>query len=57
MDYLSRPFTEWGKDLGEPMLTPELKNKIVQGVHDEAAGHSIDDLAMPRLDFARHWAN
>ncbi|GAA1267832.1 3-hydroxyacyl-CoA dehydrogenase NAD-binding domain-containing protein [Pseudonocardia aurantiaca] len=34
--------------LGDPEFTPELKEKIVNGVLDEADGHSIDELAAER---------
>ncbi|MFC5828417.1 3-hydroxyacyl-CoA dehydrogenase NAD-binding domain-containing protein [Nonomuraea insulae] len=34
--------------LGNPELTPELKEKIVNGVLDEADGHSIDELGAQR---------
>ena len=34
--------------LGTPQLTPELKEKIVNGVLEEADGHSIDELATQR---------
>ena len=31
--------------LGNPQVTPELKQIIVDGVMREAAGHSVDELA------------
>ena len=34
--------------LGNPELTPELQEKIVKGVLEEADGHSIDELAADR---------
>jgi carnitine 3-dehydrogenase len=34
--------------LGSPQFTPELKEKIVNGVLEEADGHSIDELAAQR---------
>jgi 3-hydroxyacyl-CoA dehydrogenase len=34
--------------LGTPQLTPELQEKIVNGVLEEAEGHSIDELAAQR---------
>src|SRR5262249_32314611 len=34
--------------LGDPRFTPELKEKIVNGVLEEAGGHSIDELAAQR---------
>jgi hypothetical protein len=34
--------------LGNPELTPQLKQKIVDGVLEEADGHSVDELAAQR---------
>jgi 3-hydroxyacyl-CoA dehydrogenase len=48
MNHLSGPFAAWWEDLGRPVLTPELKAKIIQGVHDEAAGRSLTELAAER---------
>lgn len=36
------------RELGSPELTPELKEKIVGGVLEEADGHSVDELAARR---------
>jgi hypothetical protein len=40
--------TTWWKDLGNPEFTPDLKEKIVQGVLAEAGDQSIDELANER---------
>jgi hypothetical protein len=48
MDHLSGPFAAWWEDLGQPVLTPELKEKIIAGVHAEAAGRSVPELAAER---------
>jgi 3-hydroxyacyl-CoA dehydrogenase len=48
MEHLAGPMTSWWKDLGNPELTADLKEKIVQGVLSEAGNHSIDDLAVQR---------
>jgi 3-hydroxyacyl-CoA dehydrogenase len=48
MHHLSGPFTDWWEDLGRPVLTPELKEKIIRGVYDEAAGRSHFELAAQR---------
>jgi 3-hydroxyacyl-CoA dehydrogenase len=48
MEHLAGPMTTWWKDLGNPEFTPELKEKIVQGVLAEAGNQSIDELAEER---------
>ena len=48
--HLSGPFSRWWEHLGEPVLTPELKAKLIQGVKDEAAGRSIAELEKQRDD-------
>ena len=51
MDHLMRPMVDdmWPA-LGNPQLTPELTQKIVDGVMDEAHGRSIDELAAERYE-------
>jgi 3-hydroxyacyl-CoA dehydrogenase len=44
MEHLAGPMTTWWKDLGNPDFTPELKQKIVQGVLAEAGNQSINEL-------------
>jgi 3-hydroxyacyl-CoA dehydrogenase len=48
MEHLAGPMTTWWKDLGNPEFTPELKEKISQGVLAEAGKQSINDLAEER---------
>ena len=48
MTHLAGPFAGWWEDLGRPALTPELKEQIIRGVHDEAAGRSLLALAAER---------
>jgi 3-hydroxyacyl-CoA dehydrogenase len=48
MEHLAGPMTTWWKDLGNPEFTPDLKEKIVQGVLAEAGNRSIDNLAEER---------
>jgi 3-hydroxyacyl-CoA dehydrogenase len=48
MEHLSGPMSAWWKDLGNPEFTPDLKEKIVQGVLAEAGNQSIDELAGER---------
>jgi 3-hydroxyacyl-CoA dehydrogenase len=45
MDHLMPPLEGMMKVLGTPNVTPELKQKVVDGVMREAAGRSVDQLA------------
>src|SRR3954449_3878009 len=42
------PMTAWWKVLGSPELTPEVRRKLIAGLHAEAGTRSIDDLAAER---------
>jgi 3-hydroxyacyl-CoA dehydrogenase len=42
------PMTAWWKVLGSPQLTPELQQKLIDGVHLEVRSRSIDRLAAER---------
>jgi 3-hydroxyacyl-CoA dehydrogenase len=42
------PLTAWWKVLGSPVLTPELQQTLIDGVHAEVGSRSIDDLAAQR---------
>jgi len=48
MDTLMGPMAAMWPALGHPEVTPELKQKIVDGVIAEAGGHSVDALAAER---------
>jgi 3-hydroxyacyl-CoA dehydrogenase len=48
MEHLAGPMTTWWKDLGNPEFTPDLKEKISQGVLAEGGKQSINDLAEER---------
>ena len=48
MNHLAGPFAKMWADLGQPELTPELKAAIIQGVHEAAAGRSLEDLEKER---------
>jgi 3-hydroxyacyl-CoA dehydrogenase len=48
MEHLSGPMTTWWKELGNPDFTPDLKEKISQGVLAEAGNQSVNDLAEER---------
>src|SRR5246500_5351022 len=45
MDHLMPPLESMMKALGTPNITPELKQKVIDGVMREAAGHPVDQLA------------
>jgi 3-hydroxyacyl-CoA dehydrogenase len=42
------PMTAWWKVLGSPQLSPELQQKLIEGVRAEVGARSIDDLAAER---------
>jgi 3-hydroxyacyl-CoA dehydrogenase len=48
MDHLMGPLEGMWAALGTPAVTPELKQTIVDGVLQEAAGRSVDQLAQER---------
>jgi hypothetical protein len=49
MEHLSGPVAAWWKDLGaQTEFTSQVKQTIVDGVLQEAAGRSIDQLAAER---------
>src|SRR5438309_7080521 len=45
MDHLMSPLEGMMKALGTPNITPELKQKVINGVMREAAGRPVDQLA------------
>jgi carnitine 3-dehydrogenase len=51
MEHLAAPMQEWWDDLGAPALTPAVQHQVVDGVAEEAAGRSIDELALRRDAF------
>lgn len=50
MAHLSGPFSRWWDDLGHPVLTPELKDRLIQGVKAEATDRTIAELEKQRDD-------
>jgi 3-hydroxyacyl-CoA dehydrogenase len=44
----TRPISAWWKVLGSPQLTPELQQKLIDGVRAEVGSRSIDGLAAER---------
>ena len=45
MEHLMDPLTGMMKALGNPQITPQLKQTIIEGVTKEAANRSVDELA------------
>ncbi|MBV8650905.1 MAG: 3-hydroxyacyl-CoA dehydrogenase [Alphaproteobacteria bacterium] len=48
MNHLAVAVESWWPDLGTPVLTPEVKQKIIDGVRAEVGGRSIAELAAER---------
>src|SRR6267154_1723377 len=44
----SGPMTAWWKTLGSPVLTPELQQTLIDGLHAEVGSYSIEELAAQR---------
>jgi hypothetical protein len=42
------PMTAWWKVLGQPVLTPDVQQKLIDSVHAEVGLRSIDELAAER---------
>jgi 3-hydroxyacyl-CoA dehydrogenase len=42
------PMTAWWKVLGSPVLTPELQQTLIDGLHAEVGSRSVDELAAQR---------
>ena len=47
-DQFTGSFTAWWKVLGSPELTPEVKRKLIDGLHEEVGVRSIPELAAQR---------
>jgi 3-hydroxyacyl-CoA dehydrogenase len=48
LEQFTRPMTAWWKSLGNPVLTPEVQKKLIDGVHAEVGSRSIEELAAER---------
>ena len=48
LNQFTRPMTAWWKSLGNPVLTPEVQRKLIDGVHAEVGSRSIEELAAER---------
>ena len=51
LDQFAGPMTDWWKDLGNPVLTPELRERLAAGIADEAGGRDIAQLEARRDRF------
>jgi 3-hydroxyacyl-CoA dehydrogenase len=47
-DQFTAPMTAWWKVLGSPELTPEVRRKLIDGLHAEVGSHSIPELEAQR---------
>jgi 3-hydroxyacyl-CoA dehydrogenase len=45
LEHLGPPMLDWWADLGRPELTPELGDRLVEGVHQELGGRELEVLA------------
>jgi len=45
---ITGPMTAWWKVLGSPELTPEVRRKLIDGLHAEVGSRSIPELETPR---------
>jgi carnitine 3-dehydrogenase len=48
VDHLAEPYNTWFADLGQPMITPEDSEEIIEGVRHEVAGRPMADLVAKR---------
>jgi len=51
LDQFAGPMSDWWQDLGNPVLTPELRERLAAGITDEAAGRDIPQLEARRDRF------
>jgi 3-hydroxyacyl-CoA dehydrogenase len=47
-DQFTKPMTAWWKVLGSPELTPEIRRKLIDGLHAEVGSRSINELETER---------
>jgi hypothetical protein len=48
LDQFEAPMTSWWESLGNPALTPELRERLAEGIADGAAGRDISELEARR---------
>jgi carnitine 3-dehydrogenase len=51
LDQFAGPMADWWRDLGDPVLTPELRERLAAGIAEEAAGRDIPQLEARRDRF------
>jgi 3-hydroxyacyl-CoA dehydrogenase len=51
LDQFAGPMADWWQDLGDPVLTAELRERLAAGIADEAAGRDIPALEARRDRF------
>jgi 3-hydroxyacyl-CoA dehydrogenase len=51
LDQFAGPMSSWWESLGNPALSPELRERLAEGIADEAAGRRIDELEARRDRF------
>jgi 3-hydroxyacyl-CoA dehydrogenase len=49
-DQFTKPMTAWWKVLGSPELTPEVRQKLIDGLHAEVGSRSVAELEAQRDD-------
>src|SRR5713101_1227449 len=49
-EQFSGPMTAWWKTLGSPVLTPEVRGKLIDGLHAETGSRSVAELEAQRDD-------
>jgi 3-hydroxyacyl-CoA dehydrogenase len=47
-EQFTRPMTAWWKVLGSPELTAQVRQKLIDGLHEEVGSHSISELETQR---------
>jgi carnitine 3-dehydrogenase len=48
LDQFATPMASWWESLGDPALTPEVRQRLAQGIAEEAAGRGIAELEARR---------
>jgi carnitine 3-dehydrogenase len=51
LDQFAGPMADWWQDLGDPILVPELRERLAAGIAEEAAGRDIPQLEARRDRF------